>query len=141
MHLLKGTMKERTMVKSDFPDGVGPEPKKCRLSSPSTMRVVLDDSYLCPIPKITVYAGTIVDKRFVSSLVKKVNQLRPLPSLIHLKRVRRNENTGSFDIILAIKEGDEEIKSVKDVFENSGEGLAEEIKLVEVRNDSSSINS
>jgi hypothetical protein len=123
---------------SSSDDDNGPDAKKPRrtASSSCSMRVILDDSYVCPPPTVQVHVGSISDKRLISSVVKRVNELRPLPSLTHLKRVRRNELSGSYEIVLSGKDEADGVKSASEVLGSSVEGLADETTVYEVRKES-----
>lgn len=57
-------------------------------SKPWKLRAVLGDVATLPIPLVPALAAQISDKKLTSKLIKKLNEVLPLPNLQHLKRVK-----------------------------------------------------
>jgi len=55
---------------------------------PWKLRAVLGDAANLPVPLVPALAAQISDKKLTSKLIKKLNEVLPLPSLQHLKRVK-----------------------------------------------------
>eukprot|EP00088_Acartia_fossae_P000623 TRINITY_DN10256_c0_g1_i10.p1 TRINITY_DN10256_c0_g1~~TRINITY_DN10256_c0_g1_i10.p1 ORF type:complete len:583 (-),score=115.27 TRINITY_DN10256_c0_g1_i10:218-1966(-) len=85
-------------------DIVSPPPsKKLRIDDitfprkPWKLRAVLGDDALQPVPLVPAIAATIINKKETSRLIQRLNEVLPLPSLQHLKRVKSSK-----DVILLL---------------------------------------
>ncbi|XP_008487781.1 probable inactive tRNA-specific adenosine deaminase-like protein 3 [Diaphorina citri] len=56
-----------------------------------SLKAVLSDEFLGNIPMINVLVDKIKNKKYISSIISYMNQICPIPSLQHLKRVRGDE--------------------------------------------------
>jgi len=71
-----------------------PPLKKCKIEDhtfplkPWKLRAVLGDTTTLPVPLVPALAAQIVDKKLTSKLIRKLNEVLPLPNLQHLKRVK-----------------------------------------------------
>lgn len=55
------------------------------------IRAVLDEKYYEEVPTVKVFAGVLGTLQHVSRAIKTLNELLPVPSLQHLKRVKRSD--------------------------------------------------
>jgi len=67
---------------------------------------VVEDKVTLPVPKVDVLVVEIVDKKCTASLIRKFNEVLPIRSLQHLKRVKSTKNieTGACEIYLLLAE-------------------------------------
>jgi len=65
-----------------------PALKKLKLESVWNLKAVLDKAITCDIPKVQVVKAQVANIKQTSALVKKLNEVLPLPSLQHTKRVK-----------------------------------------------------
>ncbi|KAL0276604.1 UNVERIFIED_CONTAM: hypothetical protein PYX00_004148 [Menopon gallinae] len=70
------------------------------------IRAVLDGKYYEEVPTVKVYAGVLATLRHVSRVITSLNVLLPVPSLQHLKRVKRSD--GKIYVILDLAPETEE---------------------------------
>lgn len=66
----------------------GPALKKLKLESSWNLKAVLDKAITCDIPKVQVVKAQVSNIKQTSALVKKLNEVLPLPTLQHTKRVK-----------------------------------------------------
>lgn len=55
---------------------------------PWKLRAVLGDAAMSPVPLVPALAAQIIDQKQTSKLIRKLNEVLPLPRLQHLKRVK-----------------------------------------------------
>jgi tRNA-specific adenosine deaminase 3 len=84
--------------------------KKYWLNSGWKLEAVLQESLLRPIPLVEVFVCRVRDPKQTSSLIRKINDVAPIASLQHLKRVKSSKNsaTGGTSIFLLLWEVVEE---------------------------------
>lgn len=68
-------------------------PKRRKLSNESTegFHPILADDFTEDTPLIEVFVDTIIDPKTISKVVVDLNNLFPIPDLIHLKRIKSKE--------------------------------------------------
>jgi len=75
-----------------------PPTKKLKLDNnsfpnkPWKLRAVLGEDALLPVPLAKALAAQIINKKDTSKLIQKLNEVLPLPSLQHLKRVKSSKD-------------------------------------------------
>lgn len=57
-------------------------------SKPWKLRAVLGDAAISPVPLVPALAAQILDKKETSKLIRRLNEVLPIPCLQHLKRVK-----------------------------------------------------
>ncbi|XP_023329157.1 probable inactive tRNA-specific adenosine deaminase-like protein 3 [Eurytemora carolleeae] len=69
---------------------------------PWKLLAVLGDAARLPVPLVPALAAQIIDKKQTSTLIRKLNEVLPLPSLQHLKRVKslKEGDTNSIYLLL-----------------------------------------
>lgn len=119
--------------------GVVEEPlsKKSRIDDRWTLKAVLADVATYSLPTVAVVSAEVADPKQTSSLVRKLNEMLPLPSLQHVKRVKSVkdcDNTRIF-ILICLSSDFDSIGSVDQHLTDIGiskSTLAKELKQVEV---------
>ncbi|EEB13663.1 cytidine and deoxycytidylate deaminase zinc-binding region, putative [Pediculus humanus corporis] len=65
------------------------EPVREEDETKMTFRAVMDEKYYTETPTTKIYAAELNSPKFISKIVKSLNDLLPIPKLQHLKRVKR----------------------------------------------------
>lgn len=134
----------------DPPENSPPLKRQCLESwvdSDWTLEAVLEDRLLLPIPLVSVLVVGVKDKTKTASLVRKLNDVAPIPGLQHLKRVKSSKctETGLSSIILLLWEegvegGVEDVsRGVRDRLVGLGvdiSGLEPEVQMKQVASSS-----
>lgn len=80
------------------------EPPAKKLKKNWTLEAVLGEDVTEPVPLIPVLTATVKDKKATSNLVKKLNNVHPIPNLQHLKRVNSSQHEGQTRILIILWE-------------------------------------
>lgn len=68
-------------------------PKPSEIESISmTIKAILDEKYYDQMATLKIYSAKLESLKKISNLIKKLNEILPIPSLQHLKRVKREGN-------------------------------------------------
>lgn len=102
-----------------------PDRKKPKLEIlGSKLKPVLDDDLIEDVPTLEVFAGTIADRKLISKTILTLNEILPVPTLQHLKRVRNSQ-------VVLCPVGNKSIEEVEDLL-RSNSVIIEEIKVIKV---------